>query len=167
MTLEGYITQNQWRANGNFTFSANQTGNPWENGQSCLNFPGSTGSAYASFLVGQPNNLALSQNTDTKMGNKAFGFFAQDNWKVTPKLTLEYGLRYDYQTYLSEQYGRLATASFSTFNPDGEPPWWLSLCGWRSLRLRSVFQLSVRIRSPCEPVVPDHAQDRVPRGFWR
>jgi hypothetical protein len=34
------------------------------------------------------------------------GFYAQDSWKVTRKLTLEYGLRYDYSTAGKEQYGR-------------------------------------------------------------
>lgn len=118
MTLEGYITHNKWRANGNFAFSANQTGNPWEQGQAGLNFAvNPTGSAFASFMFGGPSSMSLTQNTYTKLGSKAFAFFVQDNWKVTPKLTIEYGLRYDYQTYLSEQYGRLASASWSTFNP--------------------------------------------------
>ena len=26
-----------------------------------------------------------------------YGFFAQDNWKISPRLTLELGLRYDYE----------------------------------------------------------------------
>ena len=34
------------------------------------------------------------------------GFYAQDTWKITRKLTLDVGLRYDYSTYLREQYGR-------------------------------------------------------------
>jgi hypothetical protein len=36
---------------------------------------------------------------------------------VTHRLTLDYGLRYDFQTYLKEQYGRMQDASFSTPNP--------------------------------------------------
>jgi len=116
MTIEAYITQNKWRANGNFTFGNAQSGNPWENGQ-VLNLTNPTGFGYASFLLGQPNTMQLAQQTDTKLGGHAFAFYAQDNWKVTRKLTIEYGLRYDFQTYLSEQYGRHASASFSTFNP--------------------------------------------------
>jgi hypothetical protein len=36
---------------------------------------------------------------------------------VTRKLTLDYGLRFDFQTYLKEQYGRIAYFSASTPNP--------------------------------------------------
>jgi hypothetical protein len=36
---------------------------------------------------------------------------------VTRKLTLDYGLRYDYQTYLREQYGRWANFSPAVANP--------------------------------------------------
>lgn len=117
-TIQGYITKNKWRANGNFSFNAAQTGNPYEaSGATTLSQVNPTGFLYASFLLGQPNSLELAQQTQTKLGGHAFAFFVQDNWKVSPKLTIEYGLRYDYQTYLSEQYGRHASASFSTFNP--------------------------------------------------
>jgi len=32
-----------------------------------------------------------------------YGFFAQDQWKITPKLTLNYGLRWDFERGLGEQ----------------------------------------------------------------
>lgn len=117
MTLQGYITHNKWRANGNFIFGAAQSGNPFESTGIVLSTPNPTGFAYASFMLGQPNTMQLAQQTFTRLGGHAFAFFMQDNWKVTPKLTVEYGLRYDFQTYLSEQYGRHASASFSTLNP--------------------------------------------------
>ncbi len=116
MTIQGYPTTNRWRANGNMTFAPQQSGNPWTDGQA-LNLTNPTGFNYASFLLGTPNILELAQPTFTKLGGHAFAFFAQDNWKVTRKLTFEYGLRYDFQTPLSEQHGRLASASFSTKNP--------------------------------------------------
>ncbi len=115
-TGEGYPTYSSWRANGNFTFNANETGQPWLFGQATQYGDGS-GFPYASFLLGLPDSMGLSQTTQTRVGGHMLGLYAQDNWKVTRKLTLEYGIRYDYQTYLKEQYGRMADASFATPNP--------------------------------------------------
>ena len=51
------------------------------------------------------------------MGKRFISFFAQDSWKVTRKLTLDYGLRYDYFTHPTEQYGRQPSLSPSVPNP--------------------------------------------------
>jgi hypothetical protein len=37
--------------------------------------------------------------TSTNLDHNAYGFFFQDEWKVNRKLTLTYGLRYDFETY--------------------------------------------------------------------
>jgi hypothetical protein len=113
---EGFPEHSDWRANGSFTFSNAETADPWQNGQP-LNLTNGSGFSYASFLLGTPDTLLLSLPTQTKLGNHLMGFYAQDSWKVTRRLTLDYGLRYDYQTYLKEQYGRMQEASFSTPNP--------------------------------------------------
>jgi hypothetical protein len=115
-TGEGYPEHSAWRANGNFTFSGAETSDPWQNGQA-LNFPNGSGFSYASFLLGLPDTLSLSPYTQTKLGNHLMGFYAQDSWKITRRLTFDYGLRYDFQTYLKEQYGRMQDASFKTPNP--------------------------------------------------
>ena len=39
--------------------------------------------------------------TNTSLAHNALGFFAQDEWKTTQRLTLTYGLRYDVETYPS------------------------------------------------------------------
>src|SRR5579885_996948 len=116
LTIEVYPEDSNWRANGYFTFSNAETADPWQNGQA-LNFPNGSGFNYASFLLGLPDNLQLSTITQTKVGNHLMGFYAQDSWKVTRKLTVDYGLRYDFQTYLKEQYGRMPVAGLKTPNP--------------------------------------------------
>jgi hypothetical protein len=115
-TVDGYPEHSEWRANGSFAFAAAETADPWQNGQP-LSIANPSGFAYASFLLGLPDNLSLSPYTQTKLGNHFMGFYAQDSWKVTRKFTLDYGLRYDFQTYLQEEHGRMQDASLSTPNP--------------------------------------------------
>jgi outer membrane receptor protein involved in Fe transport len=46
-----------------------------------------------------------------------YGIFAQDNWKVTPRLTLELGLRYDYEALPGNSANANLTAASGTFVP--------------------------------------------------
>ncbi len=43
----------------------------------------------------------LESLTKTALDHNSYGFFGQDEWKVTHKFTLTYGLRYDFETYPS------------------------------------------------------------------
>jgi hypothetical protein len=114
LQLEGLIGVLYTRGNGNFTISNRETGSQWEGVQSGV--VGSSGFNYASFLLGQVDSFTVQPNADERLGNHALGLFAQDTWKVTRKLTLDYGLRYDYETPLREQYGRLQDANFNNIN---------------------------------------------------
>jgi hypothetical protein len=40
--------------------------------------------------------------TVTSLDHNSYGFFVQDEWRAAPKLTLTYGLRYDFETYPSQ-----------------------------------------------------------------
>ena len=42
-------------------------------------------------------------NFSVHLNHNYYGFFIQDQWKVTPKLTMNYGLRYDFESGLSDQ----------------------------------------------------------------
>jgi len=99
---------------GSYSFAPNETGQPFQN----TAVQGTNvGFNYASFLLGLADGASISRPTHPRMGKKQLGLYAQDSWKVTRKLTLDYGLRYDYSTYLQEQYGRAPEFSPTTPNP--------------------------------------------------
>jgi hypothetical protein len=118
MLVEGFPDRSFYRSNGIFNVSASETGNPNENTLGLNQFTGTTGFAYASFLLGQIDNLNINPPQQSKLGDHSLGFYAQDSWKVTRKLTVDYGLRYDYETYLKEQYGRMPDTVFNVMNPE-------------------------------------------------
>jgi len=101
--------------NGIYTFSANQTALPYL--QTTSVGGGTIGFPYASFLLGTPDSVRIAPADTIRLGKHQLGVFLQDSWKITRKLTLDYGLRWDYSTYLREQYGRLAQFSPTTPNP--------------------------------------------------
>ena len=103
--FDGYPTVTNTNTSGNFAFSTNQTDNSFfaqnqAKGGSFSGFP------YASLLLGAVNSVTIAQPADTRGGRGFYAWFAQDTWKVTRKLTLDYGLRWDLMTYPREQYGR-------------------------------------------------------------
>jgi len=107
LRVDGFPAYNLVNLNGYFAFSANETALPYLNSATLagntLGFP------FASFLLGQVDQGNTSSPANAKLGTHSLGFFAQDTWKVTRKLTLDYGLRWDYSTYQKEQYGRYPT----------------------------------------------------------
>ncbi len=55
-------------------------------------------SPFAGFMMGYPDltGIATVINPSTDAVSKHYAVFAQDDWKVTPSLTINYGLRYEY-----------------------------------------------------------------------
>ena len=57
-----------------------------------------TGNSFASFFLGQVNNANFTQLpfVDTGARMKNLSIYAQGDWSVTPKMTVNLGLRWDY-----------------------------------------------------------------------
>lgn len=56
---------------------------------------GSGGFGFASYLLGVPNTVNYRNEFETEYGGRVDGFYFQDQWKVTDRLTLNWGARYD------------------------------------------------------------------------
>ncbi len=61
-----------------------------------------TGNGLADFMIGRPNNFNVTTTIIDHGRSKLFQPFVQDTYKVTRTLTLDLGLRYDYQTPWTE-----------------------------------------------------------------
>jgi hypothetical protein len=114
--MEGFNQcQGGW---GSYAFSAAQTGQPFGAGGTTLaTTNGSPGLGYASFLLGLPNSVTVSPCTSVNWHDRAIAFYAQDSWKVTRKLTLDLGLRYDLQNPPRENQNRISSFSPTEPNP--------------------------------------------------
>jgi hypothetical protein len=79
-----------------------------ENGQ--FTFDGSeTGSDFADFLLGTPDGFiqASVQRLDSR--SKYMGLFAEDSWRITPNLTLNYGLRWEFSNPWYDTQNKIET----------------------------------------------------------
>jgi hypothetical protein len=67
------------------------------------------GNAMAAFLLGYPSTVRTSQisaSTPLNLYTRYYGGYAQDDWRVSRKLTLNYGLRLEHEDGLREQEDR-------------------------------------------------------------
>jgi hypothetical protein len=134
--INGTVTNN---ANGAFGFTGQWTqfdplnsncyqpaadNNPaYAVGSGCSGNFAPNGSSWADFLLGLPGNGHVNWNDSLFDYQPIWNIYAQDDWKITHRLTVNLGLRYDVQIGLKERYNELprgfCQTCLSPLNSDG------------------------------------------------
>jgi len=91
---------------GDFSFQARTTAIPG------YSYSSRIGNSFASFMLGEVDSASLGVGDIAASVRQSFSAFAQDSWKVTPRLTLNLGVRWSGDTAITESEDRLAN-----FNP--------------------------------------------------
>jgi len=79
---------------------------------------------YPNFLLGLPDTFGQGSPQGENVRNTGFYLFAQDSWKIKPNLTLNYGLRWELNTPLTDISQHVETyrpSQMSTVYPCGGP----------------------------------------------
>jgi hypothetical protein len=76
-----------------------------------------TGDAFASFLLGQVNSGSLTAPAVTSMRYSYGGVFLQDDWKMSSRLTLNLGVRWEMETIPNEQDQKSSIIDLNMPNP--------------------------------------------------
>lgn len=94
---------------GRFQFSQKETADP-----SNL---GSTGSSFASYLLGVPDSANRSNSQELRLRNLDFSPYIQDDLKLSPKLTVNLGLRWDIMVPFTEMHNNIVFFDPTVPNP--------------------------------------------------
>lgn len=95
---------NAFRPRGAVSFTGLFTQNP----------ANATGNSVADFVLGLPFSAAVNQGEFTSWFHaQVYNLYVQDDWTISPRLTINWGLRYEYRTPLEEELDRV-----SIFDPE-------------------------------------------------
>jgi len=79
---------------------------------------GSLALSWAAFMMGLPDSMSVATTDDYALLNPYYAWYGQDNWRLTRKLSVNLGLRLEYETGPTERYNR----AISYFDPSAVLP---------------------------------------------
>jgi hypothetical protein len=79
---------------------------------------GAYGGPWASFMMGLPASITIDNNASIALANPYYAGYIQDNWRPTKKLSVNYGLRVEYELGPTERYNRM----IGNFDPTATLP---------------------------------------------
>lgn len=88
-----------------------------------------TGSSLANLLLGRVFSATRQDNEPLHSRANSWGFFVQDDWRVTPRLTLNIGLRYDLDSPRWEIHNRQNSFDPTAINPVSGTPGIVTFAG--------------------------------------
>jgi hypothetical protein len=94
---------------GAFTFTSEMTAQTSTSGD---------GASFAALMLGAVEQASAYVPLDTGLRFLHYGYFGQDEWHITPKLTISYGLRWDYSPRESAAHNYQTTFETDLTNPD-------------------------------------------------
>jgi len=114
----GFMYVEQQDDQANFFQSTLQSNGTFTNGPDPNSATGfATGNGLAQLMLGVLDGGATGTTYNPAVATHYFGWYVQDDWKVTPKLTLNLGLRYEIQTAPTYRHNVA-----SVFNPNASNP---------------------------------------------
>ncbi len=104
---------NTGRASGKLNFGTNWTRGPLDNSSAAP-----IGQGLASFLLGLPTDGGMDVNSSLAQQYQISGLYLQDMWRLSGKLTLTLGLRWEHEIPVTERYDRSTRGfDFDTLSP--------------------------------------------------
>ena len=100
-------------ASGNFTFDNTYTRKADDTTESPA---ANLGLGWAAFMLGIPTRVEAEMTASSLISNHWVGSFVQDTWRVSENVTLNFGLRYEYETGLTEKNDQMLTG----FDPNAD-----------------------------------------------
>lgn len=97
-SLDGTGSMGTFTFNNQYTRAADDTG---------VYPAGTLGLPLAALMLGIPSSASIQDNNGFDVRNRWFGTFVQDTWRATRNLTLNFGIRFEYENGIKEQGDRM------------------------------------------------------------